>query len=157
MFCNACGSNVPDGSVTCPSCGNVLQATTANTAATMNNSYMQPMQQPMMNGQQYQFQQTMSSDCPTPGSIMAKGIVSAALSFTPVACIASIILGILAIKSASKFNQMSPEPSGQAKAGKITGIVGCVIGGIMCVVWLIYMISCITAVNRYGSYVRYYY
>ena len=74
---------------------------------------------------------------PTPGSILAFGIIGLATCGTG---IIGLIFSIIAISKAGKFRQGSAERSGQVNTGRALGIVGLILSILMIILWIILII-----------------
>ncbi len=174
MICPNCGNQIADGTAFCTNCGTQLnnaapEQPAQNYQQPVQNyqqpaqSYQQPAQnyqQPVQNYQQpiQNYQQPvqptlMNAENPTAGKALALGIVSLCLCWLPVA---SIILGIFAIKAGNETLAYSNQGYNKRPMGiiaKIFGIVSIIVCSIMTIYWLIFIIAICVA----GSYATTYY
>lgn len=76
---------------------------------------------------------------------MVMGIISVALCWWIGGNIASIVLGAIAISKANKYVAGGFPESGKIKAGKITGMIGMIIGIVSAAIWTIFVfgIGCV--------------
>ena len=74
---------------------------------------------------------------PTPGSILAFGIIGLATCGTG---IIGLIFSIIAISKAGKFRQGTTERSGQVNTGRALGIVGLILSILMIILWIFLII-----------------
>lgn len=74
---------------------------------------------------------------PTPGSILAFGIIGLATCGTG---IIGLFFSIIAISKAGKFRQGTTERSGQVNTGRALGIVGLILSILMIILWIILII-----------------
>ncbi len=149
MKCPNCGYYNADGTQFCGSCGTKLQ---------------QAVQQPMQYQQPVQNFQQQNVSNPTATKTLILGIVAACLCWFP---IASIILGIFAIKSSSSTLAYANQGYGKKAmgiVGKVLGIVSIVLCGIFTIEWIVLIIAACTAVSNinstdyiYSSGLNYYY
>lgn len=104
-------------------------------------------QQFQQDGPQQQYQQTSQGynvvDAgQNPTKIMVFGIISCGLGsvfgWTIVCGIVSIVFGALAMSWSKSYMLANPVPSGQVRAGRITGIIGFVCGIVETVIGFIY-------------------
>ena len=111
MICPNCGNQIADGTAFCTNCGTQLNNAAPEQPA---QNYQQPVQnyqqpaqnyqQPVQNYQQPVQPTLMNAENPTAGKALALGIVSLCLCWLPVA---SIILGIFAIKAGNEPSKVS--------------------------------------------------
>lgn len=116
MFCNKCGTQIPDGQTVCPNCG------TDNAQSAGNNGYQpyaQPQQQIIVTAPVQQ-----SNGCATAGFVLSL-IGLLLFSFTFIFPILGVILSIVGIVKASKVNGTG---RGLAIAGLIIGIIAFIPG-----------------------------
>lgn len=134
MQCPNCGYYNADGTQFCASCGTKLQ---------------QPMQQQPMQYRQPTQQQSVVN--PTATKTLVIGIISACLCWLP---IASIILGIFAIKSSSFTLAYANQGCGKRAigiVGKVLGIVSIVLCSVFTTEWIVLIISACTAISTLNS------
>ena len=74
MICQKCGTNVADGTVICPTCGNALPT---------QNPYGQPQQNTYAQPQPYGYQQAPVMTSVSPTSVLVMGIIAIALAWGP--------------------------------------------------------------------------
>ena len=145
MFCENCGSQIPDGSALCPNCGAAVRVSPTTGEAVpvqpieavpvqpVQPVYQQPVQ-PVY--QQPAYQATPIYQQPAAGGSKALAIVALVLGicglvfcwipiFGMLIAIAGLICGILSLKN--------PSGKGMGLTGMILSIVGCVIGFMMIV------------------------
>ena len=75
-----------------------------------------------------------NKNLPTPGSVLALGIIGLATCETG---IIGLIISIIAISKAGKFRANSPVPSGQVNTGRALGIVGLIFSILMIILWIV--------------------
>lgn len=124
MFCRKCGYKLTEDDDFCPNCGAAAPETVKpDSVSEPENRDSDPVES-------------------VPGvsdtHAMVIGIVSAALASAPGACIASIILGKKAVREAQDYLDANGRYSGKARAGRITGTVGRIVGIVMTVFWALY-------------------
>ena len=140
MFCENCGSQIPDGSAICPNCGAAVRVspTTGEAvpvqpieAVPVQPVYQQPVQ-PVY--QQPAYQATPIYQQPAAGGSKALSIVALVLGicglvfcwvpvFGLLIAVAGLICGIISLKN--------PSGKGMGLTGMILSIIGCVIGSMM--------------------------
>ncbi len=131
MICQKCGTNVADGTVICPTCGNALPT---------QNPYGQPQQNTYAQPQPYGYQQAPVMTSVSPTSVLVMGIIAIALAWEPFVSIAGIVLGAIAMSKANRYYAEGGLQSGQVKTGKILGTIGMIGGIVMTVIYLIALI-----------------
>ena len=127
MFCNRCGTGIPDDACFCPRCGApVSQA---------DSQYTQPQYvytQPMYGYQEDQAQSAQAK------SVLTFGILSIAFSW--LIALLGVVFGGIALGKANAYAARYPM-TGKAKVGKILGIIGIAVGilnGILGVIFVFY-------------------
>lgn len=132
MICQKCGTNVADGTVICPTCGNALPT---------QNPYGQPQQNTYAQPQPCAYQQAPVMASVSPTSVLVMGIIAIALAWYPFASIAGIVLGAIAMSKANRYYAEGGLQSGKVKTGKILGTIGMIGGIVMTVFYLIALIA----------------
>lgn len=139
MICQKCGTNVADGTVICPTCGNALP-TQNPYGQPQQNTYAQPQQNTYAQPQPYGYQQAPVMTSVSPTSVLVMGIIAIALAWEPFASIAGIVLGAIAMTKANRYYAEGGLQSGKVKTGKILGTIGMIAGIVMTVFYLIALI-----------------
>ena len=118
MFCNKCGTQIPEDSQWCPKCGARISIVEADPAPTVAN-----------------VQQT------APGAVSGfiLSLSGFLLDVIPIAGLAMCIIGVILCSKGKK--QVADNPSaytgtGLLTAGEIIGIIGIICGAISIVVWI---------------------
>lgn len=148
MFCNKCGTQLPDDAKFCANCGNVT-----------DNQAAQPQEQNVYaEAPQYQAAPTYQDAtsyyaqpmAPVDDkSLMIKGIVAVALAEFG---IPGIILGAMAKKQAQQFMAANGgRIFGKAKVGSILGRVGFGLGIGMTIFWAFYFIVIVGILGALGG------
>lgn len=138
MFCNNCGTQVPDGSAVCSNCGRPLY-----------EDRQQPAQP------QYAYQQPYAAQPaaqPVPSTPLVFGILSLALG-----PILAIIFGALGIGKAKSYVAAGGQYAGKIKVGKILSTIGLICGIVGTVLLVIFIILLITGRATFNSIYNNYY
>lgn len=144
MFCNNCGTQLPDGALFCPNCGNKFE-----TVNTPQPEYQQPeFQQPAY--QEPTYTQPAPQNNGDDTSILVFGILALAIG-----AIFGIIFGAIALNKANDWVARGGQLIGKAKAGRILGKIGLILGIISTAILAIYII--IIAIIGVGLTTSYYY
>ena len=165
MFCENCGSQIPDGSAICPACGTAARLDLAGAQPVAPVAPVQPVApaqpvvpvQPVVPEQpvapvyqQPAYQQPVYQTAAAPSgskvpAILALilGIVGLAIGWIPYVCffailasIAGLVMGIIALKN----------PNGKGMG--ITGFVLSIVGIVLCLIMSYYTIRHITYISR---------
>ena len=114
MFCNRCGTGIPDDACFCPHCGAPVSEPVSQ--------YTQPQYpytQPIYGYQEDPAERAQAK------SVLTFGILSIAFSW--LFAILGVVFGGIALSKASGYAARYPL-TGKAKAGKILGIIGMAVG-----------------------------
>lgn len=131
MVCQKCGTQVTDGTVICPTCGNVVASQNTYGQQSGPQPYgRQQTQQPYGYQQQANVMTTVS-----PTNVLVLGIVALSLAWEPIASIAAIVLGAIAMAKANRYYAEGGVFSGKVKTGRILGMVGMISGIVMTVIY----------------------
>lgn len=129
MICPNCGNQNADGTTFCTNCGSNLNAAPNYYQQPAQNNYQQPTQAPM------------SVENPAAGKALALGIIALCLCWLP---IASIILGIFALKAGKEAIAYSNQGYNKRPMGiiaKVFGIVSIVLCSIYTVYWIVILVA----------------
>lgn len=140
MFCNNCGTQLPDNSAFCANCGAAQNVQQAAPQAPAYEAQPQYNQAPVYEAQPQYNQAPVYNAAPEAdaGSLLVKGILALALSEFG---IPGIILGSMAKKLAAQFMAANGgQIFGKAKVGSILGKIGFGLGIGMTIFWGIYLL-----------------
>lgn len=164
MFCNQCGSDVPNGVGFCPNCGApVEQPRQAQPQYQQPDPYQQPQYQQPVEPQYQQpvYGQPVSSVGDPQERALAKtilvfGILAIAFACTYYVAFMGIVFGAITSGKVKQYIAMYPL-SGKAKTGSILGKVGLILGIVLTVLSLITIIACSVAACAESASSSYYY
>ncbi len=139
MFCRSCGTQLPDGTAFCSTCG----APTTDAQSTPEVQFVTPL----IN--------TPPSMPSTP--ILVFGIVALYLACTMVLSFLGIIFGAITLSKARRYLAVTGELAGKAKVGRILGKAGLIVGIIMTVVFILYIVIIVACVMDASADIYYSY
>ncbi len=142
MFCENCGTQLPDNATACNVCGAMINNAAAEPAAyePAEAAYIpsEPMAYTPAEPTYYTPAPEYTADAATLSSLatnsLVMGILGLCLCFVP---ILGIIFSKKGMKKASEYNSMATAPSGKAKTGKILGTIGLVFSIIYTICFII--------------------
>lgn len=134
MYCSHCGSQIEDGARFCQNCG-------ASADAETNQK---------MNYDPIDLTSTIVEQAKddAAGSILGSGIASLIFAFaTFLLNFIGIILGAIGLGKARSFEEQFGELTPKARVGKILSTVGLIAGIVMTIVWILYIVVIIAALE----------
>lgn len=138
MYCNNCGSPIPENSLYCPNCGQLVQNRSQDMTAASN--YEGPLGNP------------------TP--VLVWGIIGLAFACSFFLSFLGIIFSCVGLNKARSYTDFCGTGSKQATIGRNLSKAGLIVGIVMTVLLVIYIAVIIFAISQSGSgsfYNRYYY
>ncbi len=132
MFCNNCGSQIPNGQTVCPKCG-------ANCGQPSPSPYQpQAQQQVIVNSSQQQ-----SNGCATAGFVLS--LIGFFISFTFILQLLGLIFSIVGLAKASKLN-------GTGRGLAITGLIFAILDFIPGVLLIMVLTGAFAAAGSAGVF-----
>lgn len=168
MFCHKCGTELKDGTLFCYCCGSkaapeeeLLQKTEpvetveaesveiveAEPVEVAEPLYQQPVEQEIIFSDEYEEEKESLST-----TALLCGLFGLICSDTCIFAILGIILSRIGIAKAKRYGQMTGSITGKAKAGKIMGTIGFILGLIPVVAILLFLayLLCLSILINYA-------
>lgn len=118
-YCTKCGQACTDDTIFCPNCGNRFSQGSSSSSTSSNNGQAK--------------------------TALTLGIVGLSLSFANSFVLGFISLFALACSVPAIVFGFRNFHSGKGKAGAITGIIGTAYSSVFLILWIIYLVSSLTA------------
>ncbi len=148
MFCNHCGTNVPEGSAFCQNCGAPVASVPAQSDPYRVTPKVDPYAKPVD-----QREREASK------SVLTFGIIALAFSCSWVLSFVGIIFAFIAFSKSKAYERDFGPATGKTRVGKIFSIVSIPLSIVMTIFFIAYigiLVWVFSRASRELSYYRYY-